>query len=401
MLDKILKDLQSQYWVKLLLHDAEVYIVGGCVRDAMMNKPIKDVDMVVDGISLDAVKNLLTPFGKVDIVGESFSVIKFRPTGHTGEPYDIAVPREDRKTGVGHKGFDVVTDGMTIKDDLKRRDFTINSIAVDVRTGKKLDPFMGTKDLAAKILRATNSAAFVEDPLRIVRAIQFAARFKFRIAVPTLKLMRQNAHLIKEITGERIKGELDKILLKHGSTKTAFQLLYDSDLDKALFGKKFISDDFDSFENLDMVSFYYVLGTLGNTEAWKFYKDRLKGEYVIIKALMTLENQFEGLNNSVDEEDFRWNVFQMLKTSPMLKNAKILSKRVKDIINKMKAGDIPEKIGDIPVNGYDIMEEFSVSGSEVGDIINKMYQDALMNKFDWKSKIKTLKYLENESRKSV
>ena len=142
-LKKILKDLQKQEWIKVLSEYAEIYIVGGSVRDAFTGKPIKDVDLIVDGLSLDGIQKRLQSFGKINLVGESFSVIKFRPNGHIGEDFDIAVPREDRKVGEGHKGFEIVTDGVDIMGDLKRRDFTINSMAVNVLTEEFLDPFNG------------------------------------------------------------------------------------------------------------------------------------------------------------------------------------------------------------------------------------------------------------------
>ncbi len=394
MLKSLITDLRSQDWVKQLIRQGNVFIVGGCVRDAIMGQSPKDIDMVVEGPSIDDVKELLKHFGKSSLVGQSFSVIKFRPEYHTGEDFDIAVPRIDRKIGTGHKGFEVSTKGVTIKEDLKRRDFTVNSIAVNIKTGEILDPFGGRKDLAAKVLRATDKNAFVEDALRIIRAIQFASRFRFDIEPHTLGLMKQHAKLIKEISGERIKEEFDKIIKKHGSTRVAYDLIERSDLDKALFGEKFSKDGFEYFDDLDLVSFYYVLGNLGNTIPWKFYKERLKGELPVTKALMTLEKHFSKFNELGSEEENKWNVFQMIKTSPMLIDAEILPEVASKIIAQMKAGKIPMKEGDIPVNGNDIMDKFGVKDEEVGNIKNQMYKDALMNKFDWKNKEKTLKYLE-------
>lgn len=394
MLNKLVRDLRSEDWIKLLLRNANVYLVGGCVRDAFMNKPLKDIDIVVEGISMDKIKELLKHFGKTSIVGQSFAVIKFRPTYHTGEDFDIAVPRKDRKIGTGHKGFEVITEGVDIMGDLKRRDFTVNSIAVDLRSGEILDPFKGRTDLRNELLRATDETAFIEDPLRIVRGIQFASRFQFEIEPHTLQLMKANAKLVREISGERIKEEFDKIIKKHGSTRVAFDLIEKSDIDKALFGQKFVKDGFEYFDNLDLISFYYVLGNLGNKTPWKFYKERLKGEVPVTKALMTLEKHFHKFDENKPEE-LKWNVFQMLKTSPMLVNSEVLPIEAKKVIAEMKAGKIPMKEGDIPVNGNDIMDIFGVEDEEVGNIKNFMYKEALMNKFDWKNKEATIKYLES------
>ena len=395
MLNSLIRNLRSQDWVNHLLRHGNVYVVGGCIRDALMNKSPKDIDIVIEGLSIDDVKELLKHFGKTSLVGQSFSVIKFRPKYHTGEDFDIAVPRIDRKIGTGHKGFEVSTEGVTIKEDLKRRDFTINSIAVNIKTNEVLDPFGGRKDIQAKLLRATDKNAFTEDALRIVRAIQFAARFRFDIEPETLNLMKKYSKLLKEISGERILEEFEKILHKGGSTQIALELIERADIDKAIFNSKFNSTGLTQyFDNLDEASFFYTLGILGNVNPSQFYLKRLKGKYEIGKALITLEKYFTKFSHGMPENELKWNVFQMIKVSPLLFHATIFHPNVSEVITDMKAKKIPMKFGDIPVNGNDIMDKFGVQNEEVGNIMNKMYQDALMNKFDWKNKQKTLKYLE-------
>jgi len=399
MLQDIIHDLRKQDWTQELIRQGTVYVVGGAVRDEYLHKPIKDIDLVVEGTPIEKIKTLLKHYGRVDIVGQSFAVIKFRPIDHVGEDFDIAVPRVDRKIGTGHKGFEVETKGITINDDLKRRDFTINSIAINVRTGETLDPYHGVADIQSKILRATDKNAFIEDALRILRAIQFSSRFNFEIESTTLSLMRKNINLIKDISGERILEEFDKILTKKGSTRIALELIKETDLDKALFGRKFVEDDFKYFDGLDPVSFYYVLCNLGDRTPSKFYRERLKGGRLkdggnMVKALQTIEKHFSNLENK-SGIDLKWTIFLMLKTSPMLSNAIVMPRDAWEVIQDMKDGKIPMKLGDIPVNGHDIMDKFNVKDEEVGNVIAKMYQDALMNKFNWKDKVKTLKYLEN------
>lgn len=391
-LKSIIKNLQESDWVKLLLKQSQIYLVGGCVRDYYLNKPIKDIDLVVVGLPLEKIQSLLKVYGKVNIVGQTFSVLKFSPRDRKNEEYDIAIPRKDVKTGEGHKGFSVKTEGVTMHEDLKRRDFTINSIAVNIKTLQKLDPFRGVEDIKNKILRATDQNAFIEDPLRLIRCIQFSSRFNFDIEENTKILMKKNAHLIRQISGERILEEFEKLLHKGGNVKKVFEIMYQTDIDKALFGNKFIQNDFSNLEHLDPISFYFVLATLGNKNPTEFYSQRLRGEYNMTKALQTLDKYFDKFSGN--EEDIKWNVFLMLKNSPQLENSVILPNNVIDIIEDMKNGNIPMKLGDIPVNGNDIMEKFDISGEEVGERIYKMYKDALMNRFDWKSKEATLKYLE-------
>ena len=388
----LIQNLLSQNWIEKLLQHTEVYVVGGCVRDTLMNKPVKDIDLLVEGKSLEFVKNLLRNYGRVDVVGESFSVLKFRPNGHIGEDFDIAVPRMDRKIGIGHKGFETIT-GVSILEDLKRRDFTINSIAINIRDEKIIDPFNGIQDLKKNILNATDKNAFIEDPLRILRGIQFASRFNLNIHPTTLNLMKSNVHLIHEIPGERILDEFNKILYKGGSTQRAFELIRKCDLDKELFGTRFTKF---TYGELDPISFFFIL-CLPSGNPSKFYHERLRGEAHITKALEVLHNQFTELHKEVDERELRWKVFMMLKSSPILKHARILPTKVQEIFEKMKNQEIPEKIGDIPITGDDLMEMFNLKpGRELGEIIIELYKDALVNKFDWKLREKVIQYLKNK-----
>jgi len=208
--------------------------------------------------------------------------------------------------------------------------------------------------------------------------------------------MKQNSHLINEITGERIKGEFDKIIKKHGSAKVAFDLLERSDLDKALFGKKFDRSSFKYFEALDVASFYYILGNLGGKNPAKFYKQRLKGEFNVTKALETLDKYFDKFDkNKYSEQEIRWNFFNMIKTSPMVMHSHVLPANLEEIKYQMDAEIIPTKDGDIPVDGNDIMRMFNVKDEEVGRIKNQMYKDALMKEFNWKSRKETIEYLQS------
>lgn len=392
-LRKILKNLQKQDWIKVLSEHAEIYVVGGSVRDAFTGKPMKDIDLIVDGLSLGGIQKRLQPFGKISLVGESFSVIKFRPDGHTGEDFDIAVPREDRKVGEGHKGFEIVTDGVDIMGDLRRRDFTINSMAVNVLTEEFLDPFNGKKDLDNKLIRATDKNAFIEDPLRILRGIQFAARFDFDIEKGTKELMKQNSELITQITGERILEEFQKILLKSGNTQRAFNLIHETDLDLALFDKKMIHYD-KGFDNLDYVSFYYILGVVGNVDPTRFYVNRLKGETKTAKAITMLDNILDKWHSLHEDEDKKYVIFKALQKSPEVSQSVLLPKDAKKIIKEMKSGKIPAIPQDIAINGNDIMLLLNIKGEQVGFIKERIERDALMNKFDWKDRDACIEYVQ-------
>ncbi|MDR1789184.1 MAG: polynucleotide adenylyltransferase [Opitutaceae bacterium] len=183
-------------------------LAGGCVRDSLLGIPVKDYDIEVGGgITFERLHALLAPFGATDVVGRSFGVIKLRLRGRE---YDFSLPRRESKTGAGHRGFAVRPDpDLTDAEAAARRDFTLNSIACDPFTGELIDPFGGQRDLRAKILRHT-SPAFTEDPLRVLRAFQFAARFDLVLAPETAALCRSISATHAELPAERVWGEWAK-----------------------------------------------------------------------------------------------------------------------------------------------------------------------------------------------
>src|SRR4030095_11845312 len=190
-----------------------VYEVGGTLRDAMMGIPHKDKDLLVTGLPMEDLTSLLSRFGAVQKVGKSFGVLKFKPKDADSE-FDIALPRLERSTGVGHRDFEVQYDSsLPVEKDLGRRDFTINAMARALNTGEILDPFGGQEDLRKKILRQVFPGAFEEDPLRMLRAVQFTARFGLSIEPKTLESMKSHAALIQSVSPERVLEEIRKLLL--------------------------------------------------------------------------------------------------------------------------------------------------------------------------------------------
>jgi len=178
------------------------YLVGGCVRDALLGIAHKDFDLEVYGVDYETLARGLNAHGRVDLVGKSFGVIKF--TSQDGSQWDFSLPRRDSKTAAGHKGFQVEFDpDIHPRDAASRRDFTINALMFDPRTGEYLDFFGGREDLAKRILRHTSSA-FVEDPLRVLRGMQFAARFDLTPAPETIALCRSIVQTFSELAVERV-----------------------------------------------------------------------------------------------------------------------------------------------------------------------------------------------------
>ena len=182
-------------------------LVGGGVRDWLLGLKSDDFDIEVAGVTFEALHRVLAPLGATDVVGRSFGVIKLR---RGGAEYDFSLPRRESKTGRGHRGFAVAPD-PTLSDAAAaaRRDFTINAIAYDPFDDCVIDPHGGRADLQARILRHT-SAAFADDPLRVLRAMQFAARFDLTLAPATSALCRSMSDAFAELPVERLWAEWEK-----------------------------------------------------------------------------------------------------------------------------------------------------------------------------------------------
>jgi tRNA nucleotidyltransferase (CCA-adding enzyme) len=199
----------------------QVHVVGGAVRDAMMNKSPKDIDLMCSGLSGEQIASVLAPLGRVDFTGQAFGVYRFK-TG--GDEVEIALPRTERSTGSGHKDFEVTADPyLSAEDDLRRRDFTINAMAYNPGDGSFLDPHGGAKDLEQGRLALVNDQAFHDDPLRIVRALVASARYGFTPDPALLHAMQDQASAIRHLPGERVQMELDK-LLSAPDPATAFEM---------------------------------------------------------------------------------------------------------------------------------------------------------------------------------
>lgn len=192
---------------------AEVYLVGGAVRDKLLGLPVKDIDVLTRGLAMKKIMDVLSKTGKIAAVGKSFGIIKYSPHKTPDTTIDIALPRLERSTGTGHRDFEVDFDpSLPVEKDLARRDFTINAMALSLSEGKLIDPFNGRTDLEKRLLRVVFYQAFEEDPLRMIRAVQFAARFGLKIEDKTFELLKKDAGLIETVSGERISTELIKLM---------------------------------------------------------------------------------------------------------------------------------------------------------------------------------------------
>lgn len=217
-LEKVLKTLQE--------NGIKPILVGGCVRDFFLNKPLKDYDIELFGCNdILKIQTLLSQFGNVKLVGKSFGVFKLQSNTYE---FDFALPRTEKKIAKGYTGFEVQSDAfLSFEKASLRRDFTINSIGYDFNSHIFLDPNNGLKDLEHKILRHIKDESFIEDPLRVYRAVQLSSRFELRLDAKTFQLCQSMVTngLLEELSSHRIFEEFKKLLLQSAKPSLGFELL--------------------------------------------------------------------------------------------------------------------------------------------------------------------------------
>lgn len=195
------------------------YMVGGAVRDEIMKRPIKDVDIEVHGISGAILETVLKELGKPLRFGSAFGVYSL-----AGHQIDIALPRSERKAGNGHRDFEIEIDPFIgIKEAARRRDFTMNALLKDILSGEIADPYGGTEDIKKRIIRHIDDEKFGEDPLRALRAAQFRSRFGFQVAPSTISIC--SALGLKNLSAERVEMEMKKALLESRRPSEFFECL--------------------------------------------------------------------------------------------------------------------------------------------------------------------------------
>lgn len=235
----------------------QLYEVGGAVRDRIRfgmdpetgrldpgrfwSYAPEETDYLATGMPMEELVRLLSGFGRTELVGKSFGVVKFRVEvpERKSKLVDLALPRRERSTGTGHRDFEIDCDPeLPIEQDLGRRDFTINAMARPLFAHEKLfdvvDPHGGMADIGARLVRMVGPRAFEEDPLRMLRACQFAARFEYALEDGTYRAIRRHARLISTVSPERVQMEINKMLLKAERPSVGLWLMQRSGLLKLL-----------------------------------------------------------------------------------------------------------------------------------------------------------------------
>jgi 2'-5' RNA ligase len=364
-------------------HGGKIYSVGGAVRDEILGMESKDLDVLITGIPMDELEQILSKYGRVDAVGKSFGILKFRP--QDGEEIDIAIPRTEKPSGEGgHKGFDITSDhALPIEKDLERRDFTINAIAKDI-DGNIVDPFGGQEDLKNKTIKVVNPEAFSDDPLRMLRAVQFASRFGFTIEPETLKMIQDNASRIKEIPPERILTEFDKIV-KKGNKLTGAILLDETGLFKEIFGKSPYYHfgntklPFDKVKTMGEFIYLLLSGVIQNPA--EFYRNNLKGDIPTYKEIKALDIAFNSgeATNLIEARSVAHNMYVI---SPQSLESNILPNVIKITAQELLSGKYPKTINELAINGNDLIQ-LGLKGKEIGDmqksLLLKIYTNKIRN----------------------
>ena len=370
----------------------KIYQVGGAVRDELLGKVSKDLDLLVTGMELSDLERVLKPYGKVNLVGKSFGILKFKPEG-TDEDLDISVPRIDSKsTGKGHKDFKVqLGKGITLQQDQLRRDFWMNALSKDIETGEIHDVGgKGQLSIANKEVEMISPVAFQEDPLRMLRAIQFAARFDFTIEKKTFKEIQKNSKSIKTIAAERVQEELRKMFEKSKNVSIGIDYLFSTGIMKHIFPRAKRNDiDTKAVNRLSKKAFPAFLAMVLGPD----YGEENAAEVAMTKMKIT-KNDARALTAMIGykEKGFNMNDIEFVQTvhqhAGLSKNVlnnlnayAIASGVSKSLIPSyrlatMKKKKVPYSLSQLKVSGRDLTS-VGLKGRAVGDALKHLLHFAI------------------------
>lgn len=389
LFQNIITIINKPFCREIIANKGEIYFVGGYVRDNLMGKQPKDIDLACRLLPFNILSDILSKYGKVDLVGESFGVIKFKEF-ETDFECEIAITRKDSldQEKKGHKAIIAQSDEMiAIEDDLKRRDFTMNSIAVSHHL-QIIDPFGGLKDLEHKIIRATDDQAFVEDPLRMLRALQFSARFYFSIDNKTFALIKSHASLIRDISGERVLMEFQKVVDKKGDHIIFLELLDKTGLWEQFFDFK-MSNKIEKHISTTLSELLYTTindDFVESTFLWsEIFGKRIKIDIKTQKELNALQNiekiksihPYESYNNDIG----RRLIFNCLRLCPWALDLPLF--HLNGVEQDFISGKYPKSFKELKISGDDLIEMGFKEGKEIGgilmQILDKVLRDELKN----------------------
>jgi len=337
----------------ILNNGGKPIIVGGSVRDYLLDNEVTDFDIEVYGInSFEKLESLLAKWGKLNFVGKSFGILKLKIED---DVYDFSFPRVENKNGIGHKAFDIqINSDLSFDKASRRRDFTINAIGYDYSQNEFLDPFSGLRDIKQKILKHIDRDTFIEDPLRVYRAVQFCARFELDLDIDTKDLCKEivNTEEFRMLSKERIFQEYNKLLLKSNKPSLGLQLLNELNIE-------YFSET--TMKNIDDMVAY---------KRNDFKKDIVLMYYYLFDILEKISNDKKLYKNIKELRKFKIPKIYQDKVTEIKTNAQLISIKC-NILQNMPEAFILGK--DLIKLGYKPSEKF-------GKILDKLYQLQLEGK---------------------
>lgn len=362
------------------LRGGRVYLVGGCVRDLfhkqgvssynmyyLSPKDFKDIDLLVTGLSQEEVLEVLSRHNiKHDAVGKSFGVIK---AWYEGIEIDIALPRTEKSIGEKHTDFEVIVDhNLAIEDDLLRRDFTINAIAIDLITKEVIDPFGGLEDLQRGVIKTLTPQSFKDDPLRMLRGIQFAARFKFEMSYDTLAQIHENKYKVRSISPERITTELTKGL---ANPQVMYHLLHMTGLDIILFETPYLNLENNRFllQNTKTLMEFLLSFPFVDLSLLRLTRDQIKER----DALLLLKHA-EKTDQSPQT------VYRAIKIYPKVVETRVFEKLL-PVLRNFELKVYPNNLSDLVLRGTDLTD-LGFKNKEIGIVLNNLIDDVIAGKVE-------------------
>ncbi len=381
----------------------KIYQIGGVVRDEMLGKVSKDLDLLVVGIDIKELGKIIEPFGKVNLVGKSFGVLKFKPEG-SSEEIDISVPRIDEKsTGKGHKDFEIkLGKGISLEQDQLRRDFWMNAMSKDIETGEVHDMGgRGKLDIENRVVRMINPQAFQDDPLRMLRAVQFAARFNFKIEPKTYKEIKNNAKLIKTVSAERFHEEFVKMFTKSTKPSYGIKLMIELGLMKFLFPQvRKVSGLVDKIPKANFPAFLAVmlkdLGSQAGKAAQKVMRVSNNDAESIDEIVRVMTNKKIQPSSKNEFAVVKWvenlNPYVIDSIDGYLQTVK--SQTIANLFRDMKRKGKPTNRKELVVDGRDIIG-IGIKGPKVGKVLDWALEYAIRKGNQDKEKL--LKAIQREA----
>ena len=367
ILENIFEDLKSK--------QAKPIVVGGCVRDSFLNKEIKDYDIEVYNIdSIDSLKSVISKYKEPKLVGKSFGVLKL---SIDDLDFDFSLPRTEIKTGFKHTDFEIILDSnLSYKEASRRRDFTINSIGYDYFENRFLDPFGGIKDLKKREIKHIDDKTFIEDSLRVYRAIGFASRFNFKISKKTKKLCKkivENKEL-EHLPKQRVFDEFKKIFLKSKKPSVALKLFDEFKIFFISFKSSYKAVDklakylnknsFDEFRKIYLF-FSLILKNQKEDDILNFLQN-ITDDKNLIKNILTLCKN----RTKLDEKELK-KLSLVLKLQDLILLEKSLEKKdIKKIEKLSKKLDIFDKPLKISLQGKDLISFGFKESKEFKEILD-------------------------------